>query len=652
MRDIINILNEKVIGRVVQKGGTTNNLIGNAKQDDYPFKYFMNTSIAGVGAEDIVQLYYKDEGRLEEFLKNRRGRDAFEVDKDGNEIEDGTKGVNVDGTTGDDEVASNPKADMDDDDAEVDAIRGMAPTQNDADAKLKRFKELVLKSMSDPKTMQVTSTDFRHILNILSEAALPNLTPEENAEIEKLFNELQSPEVFDNVTDQQELANYLNQYLKKQQQAKATPAEPEADNPPMASMPKDAPNADGPTDAEKQAGAGNLQKMPYKIGDAVGDDNVQAFLDRLKELAAKQSAKESWQPKSFADQLLEALNEALTAAEQEELNAMIAAAKQANISDPAMKSQLDTLVAQVSAAPKSAAAAGTTDAEKAAGAGQAPSTPKTSADLAAFAKSGKGGLANDPDEIAAIKDLQTRLGITADGKYGPNTVAAVKKFQTANKLKADGDAGPNTIAALLKPKGGMAAPKDQEATPPAGETQPVAQTASKVPPRPTGVIASLGGNKISGSKAAWDAKYGKTHNPDGTPKTESRETMKKSMNETASMNISMNAENSAEIAELLGILKNAGMPNAKVVGPMDMPPMDMPPKHMHSPSPCGMEEEEVEEEWDNAPDEEYKDTNYMVKDLAGGEHAPKDRDAIRVKDPKVESLKDRLEKALSEKLDK
>jgi len=78
----------------------------------------------------------------------------------------------------------------------------------------------------------------------------------------------------------------------------------------------------------------------------------------------------------------------------------------------------------------------------------------TSKTLADFAKSGKGGLQNDPDEVDAIKDLQTMLDdqgfdLSADGKYGSKTMRAVLEFQKALGLKADGDAGPNTIAALL-----------------------------------------------------------------------------------------------------------------------------------------------------------------------------------------------------------
>jgi len=89
-----------------------------------------------------------------------------------------------------------------------------------------------------------------------------------------------------------------------------------------------------------------------------------------------------------------------------------------------------------------------------------------------FAQSGKGGLANDPDEVEAIKELQEQLIAKgydlgpkgADGKYGPKTRAAVKKFQEDNGLKPDGDAGPNTIAKLKeKPAGDVETGKTGDA---------------------------------------------------------------------------------------------------------------------------------------------------------------------------------------------
>jgi peptidoglycan hydrolase-like protein with peptidoglycan-binding domain len=58
-----------------------------------------------------------------------------------------------------------------------------------------------------------------------------------------------------------------------------------------------------------------------------------------------------------------------------------------------------------------------------------------------------------------VRALQQKLGVSADGVYGPKTRAAVKRFQRAHGLSADGVAGPQTLAALGV---GAAAPKAQQ----------------------------------------------------------------------------------------------------------------------------------------------------------------------------------------------
>lgn len=55
----------------------------------------------------------------------------------------------------------------------------------------------------------------------------------------------------------------------------------------------------------------------------------------------------------------------------------------------------------------------------------------------------KSGLAGEP-----VRRLQTKLGITADGQFGPGTERALKEWQTKNGLAADGIAGPDTFMAM------------------------------------------------------------------------------------------------------------------------------------------------------------------------------------------------------------
>jgi peptidoglycan hydrolase-like protein with peptidoglycan-binding domain len=66
----------------------------------------------------------------------------------------------------------------------------------------------------------------------------------------------------------------------------------------------------------------------------------------------------------------------------------------------------------------------------------------------AFAQDAATPLAPGVQSADTVRALQQKLGVTADGVYGPRTRAAVKRFQRANGLTPDGVAGPQTLAAL------------------------------------------------------------------------------------------------------------------------------------------------------------------------------------------------------------
>tara|TARA_B110000977_G_scaffold130346_1_gene166210 strand:+ start:507 stop:1172 length:666 start_codon:yes stop_codon:yes gene_type:complete len=159
------------------------------------------------------------------------------------------------------------------------------------------------------------------------------------------------------------------------------------------------------------------------------------------------------------------------------------------------------------------------------------------------------------------------------------------------------------------------------------------------------------------------------------------QSMKKITNESASMNVSMTADNADQVAELMKLLKNAGMSDAAPVSSMPsmgaaVPKQDNMADFINmvggddmegSEKPCSVcgdvheemacsedttESDEVVAEWDNSPDEEYKDANYMLNDLAGGLNRPK-KAYTKAQDGDnamaVESIKDQLWAALTEK---
>ena len=57
-------------------------------------------------------------------------------------------------------------------------------------------------------------------------------------------------------------------------------------------------------------------------------------------------------------------------------------------------------------------------------------------------------LLKDGTRGSTVKALQEKLGVTADGQFGAGTERALKEYQKANGLKADGLAGPSTLAQM------------------------------------------------------------------------------------------------------------------------------------------------------------------------------------------------------------
>jgi peptidoglycan hydrolase-like protein with peptidoglycan-binding domain len=55
----------------------------------------------------------------------------------------------------------------------------------------------------------------------------------------------------------------------------------------------------------------------------------------------------------------------------------------------------------------------------------------------------KKGVSGEP-----VRRLQAKLGVEADGEFGPNTERALKDWQTKKGLPADGIAGPDTFMAM------------------------------------------------------------------------------------------------------------------------------------------------------------------------------------------------------------
>ena len=132
---------------------------------------------------------------------------------------------------------------------------------------------------------------------------------------------------------------------------------------------------------------------------------------------------------------------------------------------------------------------------------------------------------------------------------------------------------------------------------------------------------------------------------------------RKQLDEMSSMNISMSGETAEEVASLMKIVQNAGINPEQGMSADTMPmrqDMERLNKIVSDPTAEIEPEKEItmgEEGYDNEPDEDYQDSNYMTKDSSGGLNKQKKsyKKAEDGDNPMaVENIKDRLYARLSD----
>jgi peptidoglycan hydrolase-like protein with peptidoglycan-binding domain len=100
----------------------------------------------------------------------------------------------------------------------------------------------------------------------------------------------------------------------------------------------------------------------------------------------------------------------------------------------------------------------------------------------------------------AVKKLQEKLGVPADGKFGASTAKALREYQKQNGLSSDGKAGPVTLAKMaiykeitpetVKQSQVPAASPAGVGSPHLGEAPPPPSHPGEAPPPPSGGSSS------------------------------------------------------------------------------------------------------------------------------------------------------------------
>jgi peptidoglycan hydrolase-like protein with peptidoglycan-binding domain len=129
------------------------------------------------------------------------------------------------------------------------------------------------------------------------------------------------------------------------------------------------------------------------------------------------------------------------------------------------------------------------------------------------------------DRGPAVKSVQRKLGLLADGRFGAGTQRAVKRFQKRSHITADGVVGPATRQALkLRPFSARSVLRGKKKTaPPSGNVPAVLQQIAQCESGGDPTAVSKDGRyygKYQFSKATWKAQGGQGENPAEAPESE------------------------------------------------------------------------------------------------------------------------------------
>jgi peptidoglycan hydrolase-like protein with peptidoglycan-binding domain len=141
----------------------------------------------------------------------------------------------------------------------------------------------------------------------------------------------------------------------------------------------------------------------------------------------------------------------------------------------------------------------------------------------ALAQSGGTGSTAVKSAGSTVAALQSALGITADGVYGPNTRRAVRNYQRNQGLAVDGIAGPVTLAHLGLAGQGSSTSSRQTSSSGATASAPSATLAKIAACESGGNPAAVSASgqyrgKYQFSRATW-REYGGTGDPAAAPES-------------------------------------------------------------------------------------------------------------------------------------